>query len=62
MSSPKVSVKVGKMSRTPAETSVPAPKKPKAPTEREQLALARELRRKRQLPEITVEAEEPSEE
>lgn len=67
MSSPKVSVKVGKLSRTLAETSVPtsAPKKTKPPTEREQLALARELRRKRLLPEISVdttEASEPSEE
>lgn len=59
MSSPKVSVKVGKLSRTLAETSVPtsAPKKAKPPTEREQLAMARALRRKRQLPEITVELE-----
>lgn len=64
MSSPKVSVKVGKLSRTLAETSVPAApsKKAKAPTEREQLAMARELRRKRQLPEIPVDTAEPSEE
>lgn len=67
MSSPKVSVKVGKLSRTLAETSVPtsAPKKAKPLTEREQLAMVKALRTKRKLPEIavdTAEADEPSEE
>lgn len=56
MSKPKVTVKVGPLSRTLAETAVPAtpPKKPKAFDEREQLAMAKALRTKRKLPEIAV--------
>jgi hypothetical protein len=61
VSSPKVSVKVGKLSRTLAETSVPtsAPKKPKPFSEKEQLAMAKALRAKRKLPEIAVDVSEP---
>jgi hypothetical protein len=67
VSNPKVSVKVGKLSRTLAETSVPtsAPKKPKPFTEKEQLAMAKALRAKRTLPVIDVDAtgsDEPDEE
>lgn len=68
MSQPKVTAKVGKLSRTMQEQTVPAspptPPRPKKFNEREQLAMAKALRAKRtkQLPEITLEVEvEPTE-
>ncbi len=65
MSSPKVSVKVGKLSRTLAETTVPtsaqAPVKKQPPTERDQLAMAKALRTKRKLPELAVDVSEDEE-
>lgn len=53
----KVSVKVGKLSRTLAEQEVAAPVAKKS-NEREQLALAKALRTKRKLPEISIDATE----
>lgn len=56
MSKPKVSIKVGKLSRTLAETAVPtSAQKPKPFNEREQLAMAKALRAKRKMPEIAVD-------
>lgn len=62
MSSPKVSIKLGKLSRTMAETPVDAAPAPaKKPSEREQLAMAKALRTKRQLPELAVDVSEDEE-